>query len=95
MLYQIRQAEKSDINAIYQLERELFGDHCYPDVFFRQAYDCWTSGLLVSVSECEHVVGYVLSSSSFNAQAETKRETWVLGIAFANKMQGKGVGKHY
>ena len=86
MLYQIRQAEKSDINAIYQLERELFGDHCYPDFFFRQAYDCWTSGLLVSVSECEHVSGYVLSSPSFNAQAETKREAWVLGIAFANKM---------
>ncbi|PSW73219.1 GNAT family N-acetyltransferase [Photobacterium sp. GB-50] len=93
MLYQIRQAEKSDLAAIYQLERELFGKHCYPDFLFRQAYDCWPSGLLVAVSECEHVVGYVLASPSFNRQTETQSDAWILGIAVANKVQGKGVGK--
>lgn len=93
MLYKIRQAEKSDLIAMYQLERELFGEHCYPDFLFRQAYDCWPSGLLVAVSKCEHVVGYVLASPSFNTQAETQREAWILGIAVDKQMQGQGVGK--
>ncbi|WP_236689259.1 hypothetical protein [Photobacterium angustum] len=53
MLYKIRQAEKSALTAMYQLERELFGDHCYPDFLFRQAYDCWPSGLLVAAQSVD------------------------------------------
>ncbi len=51
MTYHIRKAEKDDVTTAYLLERELFGEHSYPDFFFRQAYDCWSDGFLVAVTQ--------------------------------------------
>ncbi|PSV19313.1 GNAT family N-acetyltransferase [Photobacterium leiognathi subsp. mandapamensis] len=93
MTYHIRKAEKDDVTAAYLLERELFGEHSYPDFFFRQAYDCWSNGFLVATTESQAVVGYVLASPSFTAANEGAREAWILGVAVGSKMQGQGVGK--
>ncbi|WP_305370757.1 GNAT family N-acetyltransferase [Photobacterium leiognathi] len=93
MTYHIRKAEKADVTTAYLLERELFGEHSYPDFFFRQAYDCWSDGFLVAVTQSQEVVGYVLASPSFIAANEHVREAWILGVAVDAKMQGQGVGK--
>ncbi len=44
---QITSADKNDLAALYTLEHKLFGHHAYPQFFFRQAFDCWSQGLLV------------------------------------------------
>ncbi|MGL4515771.1 MAG: GNAT family N-acetyltransferase [Shewanella sp.] len=45
----IRPVLKSELSAVYELEREIFGEHSYPDFFFRQAFDCWPAHFWVAV----------------------------------------------
>ncbi|WP_232575597.1 GNAT family N-acetyltransferase [Photobacterium carnosum] len=85
-------AKKEDLQAVYQLEQRLFGDHCYPDFFIRQAYDCWPTGLLVARHQ-DNVVGYVLCAPQFNDLSLMLLEGWILALAVDTSVQGRGVGK--
>ncbi|MEC6822887.1 N-acetyltransferase [Photobacterium piscicola] len=85
-------AKKEDLYAVYQLEQRLFGEHGYPDFFIRQAYDCWSAGLLVA-RELDNVVGYVLCAPQFNDLSLTASEGWILALAVDTSVQGRGVGK--
>ncbi|WP_122034599.1 GNAT family N-acetyltransferase [Aliivibrio sp. EL58] len=84
----IRAAEKIDLKKIYEIETEAFGNHGYPSFFIRQAFDCWTNGLLVAKKEKE-IVGYLLQVPS----SAIKGDAWVLSLAVAKKAQGIGLGK--
>lgn len=92
MSWIIRNANPSDINAVFQLEHALFGSDAYPRFFLRQAYDCWPKGLLVAVLD-EKVVGYVLASPRFASNSHEVRDAWLLGVAVDTVAQGKGIGK--
>ncbi|WP_235859715.1 GNAT family N-acetyltransferase [Photobacterium aquimaris] len=85
-------ANKEDIQAVYQLEKKLFGEHCYPDFFIRQAYDCWPAGLLVA-RKSDEVVGYVLCAPQFTNESLVISEGWILALAVASCVQGRGVGR--
>lgn len=85
-------AKKEDIQAVYNLEQRLFGDHCYPDFFIRQAYDCWPAGLLVARDQ-DNIVGYVLCTPQFNNTSLVVSEGWILALAVDIDVQGRGVGK--
>ena len=85
-------AKKEDVQAVYQLEQRLFGDHCYPDFFIRQAYDCWPAGLLVARDQ-DNVVGYVLCAPQFNNASLVISDGWILALAVDPCVQGQGVGK--
>ncbi|SMY31876.1 Spermine/spermidine acetyltransferase [Photobacterium malacitanum] len=85
-------ANKEDIQAVYQLEKKLFGDHCYPDFFIRQAYDCWPAGLLVA-RDLDNVIGYVLCAPQFTNGSLVASEGWILALAVDSCVQGKGVGR--
>ncbi|SMY15546.1 GNAT family N-acetyltransferase [Photobacterium aquimaris] len=85
-------AKKEDVQAVYQLEKRLFGDHCYPDFFIRQAYDCWPAGLFVARKFGE-VVGYVLCAPQFTNEASVASEGWILALAVDSSVQGQGVGR--
>ncbi|WP_283392409.1 GNAT family N-acetyltransferase [Photobacterium phosphoreum] len=85
-------AKKEDVQAVYQLEQHLFGDHCYPDFFIRQAYDCWPSGLLVARYQ-GNIVGYVLCAPQFNTMSLVVSEGWILALAVDPSVQGRGIGK--
>ena len=80
-------AEKQELAGIYQLERTLFGDHAYPQFFFRQAFDCWGKGLLVAKQESK-VAGYVLMTPTDKPQ-----EYWVLSLAVDGHYRGMGIGR--
>ena len=47
----IRPVLKSELADVFQLEQVIFGDHCYPDFFFRQGFDCWPEYFLVAIDE--------------------------------------------
>ncbi|AXY03107.1 N-acetyltransferase [Vibrio alfacsensis] len=80
-------AEKTDLDAVYQLEHQLFGDHSYPQFFIRQAYDCWSRGLMVA-KQAQDVAGYVLLTPSLEQHAY-----WILSLAVATKYRGQGIAR--
>ena len=80
-------AEKQDLANIYQLERALFGEHAYPLFFFRQAFDCWGKGLLVTKQDSQ-VAGYVLMTPT-----DKQQEYWVLSLAVDADYRGMGIGR--
>lgn len=84
----IRAAEKIDLKKIYEIETEAFGNHGYPSFFIRQAFDCWSNGLLVAQKD-EETVGYLLQVPSSNI----KGDAWVLSLAVSKSAQGCGLGK--
>ncbi|KZK66844.1 GCN5 family acetyltransferase [Shewanella baltica] len=84
----IRPVLKSELFAVYQLEQAIFGEHSYPDFFFRQGFDCWPEQFLVALNEDNLLQGYLLS-----AQSSDPTCMWILSIAVSEDARGKGVGK--
>ncbi|GHB19987.1 GNAT family N-acetyltransferase [Shewanella indica] len=85
---QIRPISRADLDAVLALELATFGEHCYPDFFFRQALDAWSSGFLGSFVDGQ-LVGYLLRVSS-----EKPGQHWLLSLAVSPTKQGQGIGKH-
>ncbi|ABX47355.1 GCN5-related N-acetyltransferase [Shewanella baltica OS625] len=85
----IRPVLKSDLFAVYQLEQAIFGEHSYPDFFFRQGFDCWPEQFLVAVDEDNLLQGYLLSAQSGDPTCR-----WILSVAVSEDARGKGLGKH-
>ncbi|WP_440887526.1 GNAT family N-acetyltransferase [Vibrio sp. WZ-1] len=79
--------QKSDLDAIFQLEQKLFGHHAYPRFFFRQAFDCWPQGLLIAKEE-EQIKGYVLMATS-----DEQNTHWILSLAVDSQHRGKGIAR--
>lgn len=86
--FSVRPAQKSELTSIYQLEQFLFGDHCYPDFFFRQSFDCWPKGLQVALDKQDNLLGYILIAPS-----EQTHCVWILSVAVDSLAQGQGVGR--
>ncbi|CAH1542811.1 acetyltransferase [Vibrio harveyi] len=84
---QITSADKNDLAALYTLEHKLFGHHAYPQFFFRQAFDCWSQGLLVAKEEGQ-IAGYVLMATS-----DEQNTQWILSLAVDATHRGKGVAR--
>lgn len=84
----IRPVLKSELFAVYQLELAIFGEHSYPDFFFRQGFDCWPEQFLVAVDEDNLLQGYLLS-----AQSSDPTCMWILSVAVSEDARGKGLGK--
>ena len=81
----ITEAGKEDIKRIHEIETEAFGSHGYPSFFIRQAFDCWSNGLLVARKN-DDVVGYLLQVPS----SSTVGDAWVLSLAVSKQAQGGG-----
>ncbi|MGR5234614.1 GNAT family N-acetyltransferase [Vibrio rotiferianus] len=79
--------QKSDLDAIFQLEQKLFGHHAYPQFFFRQAFDCWPQGLLIAKEE-DQITGYVLMATS-----DEQNTHWILSLAVDSQHRGKGIAR--
>ncbi|MGR6839778.1 N-acetyltransferase family protein [Aliivibrio wodanis] len=84
----VKTAEKIDLKTIYEIETEVFGSHGYPSFFIRQAFDCWSNGLLVAKDQ-DKVLGYALQVPS----SQSLGDAWVLSLAVSEQAQGKGLGK--
>ena len=84
----IRPVLKSELLAVYQLEQAIFGDHSYPDFFFRQGFDCWPKQFLVAVDERHQLQGYLLCAQSGDPQY-----MWILSVAVSENARGQGLGK--
>lgn len=85
----IRPVLKSELLAVYQLEQAIFGEHSYPDFFFRQGFDCWPEQFLVAVDKDNSVQGYLLCAQSGDPEC-----MWILSVAVSEQTRGQGVGKH-
>ncbi|MGL5361111.1 MAG: GNAT family N-acetyltransferase [Shewanella sp.] len=84
----IRPVLKSELPAVYELERAIFGEHCYPDFFFRQAFDCWPEHFWVAVDDAGAVLGYLLC-----AQSGDPESMWILSVAVSAAKRGQGLGR--
>ncbi|EGM71833.1 GNAT family N-acetyltransferase [Shewanella sp. HN-41] len=84
----IRPVLKSELAAVFQLEQAIFGEHSYPDFFFRQGFDCWPEQFLVAVDKDNSVQGYLLCAQSGDPEC-----MWILSVAVSEHSRGQGVGK--
>lgn len=84
----IRSVNIQDMAGLYALECNAFGDHCFPDFFFRQALDLWPSLLLVAEPDAGALAGYVLAVPSDQAD-----EAWILSLAVNADFRGQGLGR--
>ncbi|MFB2638440.1 GNAT family N-acetyltransferase [Shewanella bicestrii] len=84
----IRPVLKSELADVFQLEQAIFGDHCYPDFFFRQGFDCWPEQFLVAVDDGGELLGYLLC-----AQSSDPACMWILSVAVSEQARGQGIGK--
>lgn len=86
----LRAAQKGELAGVYRLEQRVFGEHCYPDFFFRQSFDCWPSGLRVAIDHNNRLLGYILMVPS-----ELRHIGWILSVAVETLAQGRGIGKRF
>ena len=84
----IRPAEKDDLAELHRLERSVFGDHAYPAFFLRQAWDLWSSSLLIATDASGGITGYVLAG-----RGQSAIDGWLLSLAVAPRAQRKGLGR--
>ncbi len=87
-MHSIRSVLKSELNGVYRLEQAIFGEHCYPDFFFRQGFDCWGESFYVAVDEQGALLGYVLCAPSHEPA-----KMWILSLAVSEQARGQGIGK--
>jgi [ribosomal protein S18]-alanine N-acetyltransferase len=83
----VRPPRASDMRAVFDVERDVFGAHVYPDFFFRQALDLWGDSFFVA-GEGESLDGYVIG-----APCNEPGVMWVLSLAVRGACRGRGIGK--
>lgn len=84
----IRPPRVSDLSAVLDVERDVFGAHAYPDFFFRQALDLWGDTFFVAASAGGSLDGYVIG-----APCKEPGVMWVLSLAVRGACRGRGIGK--
>lgn len=86
-ILQIKPLDASNWRLAHGVEQACFGDHCYPDFFFRQAIDAWPTGLVGAFVDDE-LIGYVLCTPG--QELDTG---WILSVAVLASQRGVGAGK--
>ncbi|UTH75209.1 GNAT family N-acetyltransferase [Chromobacterium sp. IIBBL 290-4] len=84
----LRQATHADLAAVFAIEQAVFGEHVYPDFFFRQALDLWPSWFWLAVDQADQPAGYLLGAPS-----QDPAHLWVLSLALLPACRGQGAGK--
>ena len=81
----IRSFELPDLNSVFIIDKESFGEDCYPFFFFRQAYDMFNDLFVIAEINGE-VVGYIIGSIIHNSQAG-----WIISMAVKKNYRKKGI----
>lgn len=86
-------AQLQDIAALAALEKSAFGEPCYPQFFFRQAYDLWPQYLWCVKDHNQlagyQLAGYLLAAPMLNQQGVVN----IMSVAIAPRYQGMGIGR--
>ncbi len=86
MTASIRKANYSDVQAIVNIDRKLFGNGAYPNFSVRQYIDLFPNSFFV----CE-VNGIICGYGLVGVEAFT-RNAWLLSLGVLKKFQGRGLG---
>ena len=88
MSYVIRAAVPSDVDALTELDQQVFGSISYPLFVFRQFVDLLGASLLVGVDERGRVCGYAAVAPTHIAG-----EGYFISLGVAPLEQGRGLGR--
>jgi ribosomal protein S18 acetylase RimI-like enzyme len=88
MTTSIRPPLVSDLPAVLDVEKDVFGVHAYPDFFLRQALDLWGDTFFVAAGAEGPLDGYVIG-----APANEPGVMWILALAVRGACRGRGIGK--
>ncbi|KMN37601.1 MULTISPECIES: N-acetyltransferase [unclassified Chromobacterium] len=84
-----RPAQLPDLAPVFQIEQAVFGQHIYPDFFFRQAHDLWPDLFLVAPGAQDgELGGYIIG-----APGSGQGEFWIMSLAVHLHCRGQGTGK--
>ena len=88
MSFTVRQVKKSEIEKVYELEKNIFQPINYPQFVLKQFYDLMPELFLVAVNEHDEIIGYTQGGINF-----AKKEGWILSLATKKSERGRGIGR--
>lgn len=83
----VRPAEAGDLDALFAIERALYGAGSYPYFFLRQALDALPGTFLVAVAD-GRAVGYALGSMQAG-----DAHGWIISLVVDPRHQGGRIGR--
>ncbi|WP_460218797.1 GNAT family N-acetyltransferase [Psychroserpens sp. MEBiC05023] len=87
--FKIRPVAKSDLEQIFQMEKEAFKPNHYPLFVLRQFYDLSPNLFIVSVNEFNHIIGYCFGGIDHNSNIG-----WIFALAVTKDQQKKKIGQY-
>jgi ribosomal protein S18 acetylase RimI-like enzyme len=81
----IRAASPADLDAVWAVERAVFGEDVYPRFLFRQALDLWGDLLRVAELPSGEIAGYALGALARDGGG------WLLSAAVRPEQRGRGI----
>lgn len=84
----IRTPSLSEIQAVFDVEKDVFGSIIYPAFFFRQAFDLWGDLFLVTGNDGGPLDGYVVGAPCTEPEV-----MWILSLAVREAARRRGIGR--
>ncbi|SDB85905.1 GNAT family N-acetyltransferase [Williamwhitmania taraxaci] len=81
----VRPVEISELGLVYQLDRQAFGDNCYPPFVLRQLYDVHGDLFQVALIN-DSLVGYVIGAVETGGSS-----AWILALTTDDGCRNVGI----
>jgi len=85
-LMKIKDCSLEDLERIYRMNKEIYGDGCYPWFVLRQFFDCFGDLSKIALEDGE-AIGF-----SVNGVSSHLHEGWILSLGVRPGYRQKGVG---
>lgn len=82
----IRSCTINELEDIFLINKEIYGNDCYPKVVIRQFYDCFRDNIKIAI-ENKKIVGF-----SINGITNNSNEGWILSLGVSRDFRQCGIG---
>ena len=82
----IRSCSLDDLESVFLINKEIYGNDCYPKVVIRQFYDCFSDNIKIAI-ENKKIIGF-----SINGMTSNSNEGWILSLGVSEGFRHYGIG---
>ena len=82
----VRTFKLGDLVEVWKIDQEAYGNDCYPQFFFRQAYDIFGELFLIAETEDGEIVGYILGAIQNDDSIG-----WILAVTVKSAYWRRGI----
>ncbi len=76
----------NDLEDIHRINKEIYGDGCYPRFVLRQFFDCFGDNIKIAIDN-KKTIGF-----SINGFVNNSNEGWILSLGVSKKNRRSGIG---